>query len=79
MKMEKICIYWLPYHKRAKSRGKGISVNKVDGDNWELVQILEGQVKPSYLCLNKSTGPSVQHTWRFLPGKRIYRSGKMVP
>ena len=40
--------------KERKARGKGISVYKVDGDNWELVQILEGQVNPSYLCLNKA-------------------------
>ena len=65
MKMEKFAYIGCRTTKERKARGKGISVYKVDGDNWELVQILEGQVNPSYLCLNKSTGPSVQHTWRF--------------
>ena len=71
MKMEKFAYIGCRTTKERKARGKGISVYKVDGDNWELVQILEGQVNPSYLCLNKAQEPSVQHTWRFLPGKRI--------
>ena len=39
--------------KERNARGKGISVYAVDGDKWELLQILEGEVNPSYLCLNK--------------------------
>lgn len=54
MKMEKFAYIGCRTTKERKARGKGISVYKVDGDNWELVQILEGQVNPSYLCLNKA-------------------------
>ena len=49
MKMEKFAYIGCRTTKERKARGKGISVYKVDGDNWELVQILEGQVNPSYL------------------------------
>ena len=52
--MEKFAYIGCRTTKERKARGKGISVYKVDGDNWELVQILEGQVNPSYLCLNKA-------------------------
>ncbi|MCI6885680.1 MAG: lactonase family protein [Lachnospiraceae bacterium] len=38
--------------KERKARGKGIRVYKVDGKNWDLIQLLEGQVNPSYLCLD---------------------------
>ena len=44
MKMEKFAYIGCRTTKERKARGKGISVYKVDGDNWELVQILEGQV-----------------------------------
>ena len=54
MKMVKFAYIGCRTTKVRKARGKGISVYKVDGDNWELVQILEGQVNPSYLCLNKA-------------------------
>ena len=43
MKMEKFAYIGCRTTKERKARGKGISVYKVDGDNWELVQILEGQ------------------------------------
>ena len=48
MKMEKFAYIGCRTTKERKARGKGISVYKVDGDNWELVQILEGQVNPSW-------------------------------
>ena len=55
MKMEKFAYIGCRTTKERKARGKGISVYKVDGDNWELVQILEGQVNPSYLCIKHRT------------------------
>lgn len=39
--------------KERKARGRGISVYEVDENGWKLVQILEGQVNPSFLCLNE--------------------------
>ena len=41
MKMEKFAYIGCRTTKERKARGKGISVYKVDGDNWELVQILD--------------------------------------
>ena len=64
--------------KERKARGKGISVYKVDGDNWELVQILEGQVNPSYLCLNKAQDRLYSIHGDFCQVS-AFRSGKMVP
>lgn len=39
--------------KERNARGKGISVYQVFGDEWQLQSILEGEINPSYLCLNK--------------------------
>ncbi len=39
--------------KERKARGKGIRVYKVEGKRWELVQLLEGQVNPSYFCIDR--------------------------
>lgn len=39
--------------KERKARGKGIRVYRVERGVWKLLQIAEGQVNPSYLCLNK--------------------------
>lgn len=39
--------------KERNARGKGISVYQVEDGKWELVQILEGEINPSYLCINK--------------------------
>ncbi|MGN0373374.1 MAG: lactonase family protein [Enterocloster sp.] len=39
--------------KERKARGKGIRVYQVENGQWELVQLLEGQVNPSYLCLDQ--------------------------
>lgn len=38
--------------KERGARGKGISVYRVTEKGWEPVQVLEGQVNPSYLCLD---------------------------
>ena len=38
--------------KERNARGKGISVYSVENGQWKLLQILEGLVNPSYLCLN---------------------------
>lgn len=40
--------------KERKARGKGISVYEVEGNEWKLVQILEGLVNPSFLTINKA-------------------------
>ena len=40
--------------KERNARGKGISVYSVEEGRWELLQILEGEVNPSYLCLNEA-------------------------
>lgn len=40
--------------KERNARGKGISVYQLNGEKWELVQILEGEVNPSYLCINSA-------------------------
>lgn len=40
--------------KERNARGKGISVYSVENGRWELQQILEGEVNPSYLCLNQA-------------------------
>ncbi|MFR5601387.1 MAG: lactonase family protein [Lachnospiraceae bacterium] len=39
--------------KERNARGKGISVYQIDGTCWNLVQIVEGVVNPSFLCLNE--------------------------
>lgn len=39
--------------KERKARGKGIRVYEVSGSQWKLVQLLEGQVNPSFLCLDR--------------------------
>lgn len=39
--------------KERKARGKGIRVFQVEGKEWKPVQLLEGLVNPSYLCVNK--------------------------
>ncbi len=39
--------------KERGARGKGISVYRVTEHGWEPVQILEGMVNPSYLCLDR--------------------------
>ncbi|MBO5597862.1 MAG: lactonase family protein [Oribacterium sp.] len=39
--------------KERNARGKGISVYRVDGDKWTLLEIYKEIVNPSYLCLNK--------------------------
>ena len=39
--------------KERGARGKGISVYRVTENGWEPVQILEGMVNPSYLCLDR--------------------------
>ncbi len=38
--------------KERKARGKGIRVYEVDGKSWKPIQLLEGQVNPSYFCLD---------------------------
>lgn len=38
--------------KERGARGKGIGVYRVTENGWELLQVLEGQVNPSYLCLD---------------------------
>ena len=40
--------------KERNARGKGISVYSVEEGRWELLQLLEGEVNPSYLCLNEA-------------------------
>ena len=40
--------------KERNARGKGISVYSVEKGRWELLQLLEGEVNPSYLCLNEA-------------------------
>lgn len=40
--------------KERNARGKGIRVYEVDGKEWKLLQILEGQVNPSFLCLDQT-------------------------
>ena len=40
--------------KERSARGKGISVYSAEKGRWELLQILEGEVNPSYLCLNEA-------------------------
>ena len=41
--------------KERNARGKGISVYRVDDNGkWELIQILENLVNPSFLCLDKT-------------------------
>ncbi len=39
--------------KERGARGKGIGVYRVTEHGWEPVQVLEGQVNPSYLCLDR--------------------------
>lgn len=39
--------------KERNARGKGISVYRAEDKDWTHLQILEGEVNPSYLCLNK--------------------------
>lgn len=39
--------------KERNARGRGIKVYRIDGDQWTLLQVSEGQVNPSYLCLNR--------------------------
>lgn len=39
--------------KERKARGKGIRVYEVSENQWKLVQLLEGQVNPSYLCVDR--------------------------
>jgi len=39
--------------KERNARGKGISVYEVNGKEWKLRQVLEGEINPSYLCHNK--------------------------
>ncbi len=39
--------------KERKARGKGIRVYEIRNGEWVLKQIAEGQVNPSYLCLNQ--------------------------
>lgn len=40
--------------KERNARGKGISVYQVQDGEWKLQSILEGEINPSYLCLNKA-------------------------
>ncbi len=40
--------------KERNARGKGISVFQVQGRKWKLQSILEGEINPSYLCLNSA-------------------------
>lgn len=40
--------------KERKARGKGIRVYEVFQNQWKLIQLLEGQVNPSYLCIDRS-------------------------
>ncbi len=41
--------------KERNARGKGIKVFEISpGGDWKLVQLVEGMVNPSYLCLDKS-------------------------
>ena len=40
--------------KERNARGKGISVFTVRDGQWTLQSILEGEINPSYLCLNKA-------------------------
>lgn len=46
--------------KERNARGRGISVYEVNGqkmgdaDQWKLVRILEGEVNPSFLCINRN-------------------------
>lgn len=39
--------------KERNARGKGIRVYRIEHGAWQLLQIAEGQVNPSYLCLNQ--------------------------
>ena len=39
--------------KERNARGKGISVYEVNGKEWKLLRILEGQINPSFLCTNQ--------------------------
>ena len=39
--------------KERNARGKGISVYEVNEEGWKLKSILEGEINPSYLCLNR--------------------------
>jgi len=39
--------------KERNARGKGIRVYEIENGEWKLRQIAEGQVNPSYLCLNE--------------------------
>ena len=40
--------------KERKARGKGISVYEIEDGSWKLIQILEDQVNPSYLTMNRA-------------------------
>lgn len=41
--------------KERNARGKGISVYRITSDGlWELIQLVEGLVNPSYLCLDRT-------------------------
>lgn len=40
--------------KERNARGKGISVYKIENGKWELVQMVENLVNPSYLCFDKT-------------------------
>lgn len=49
--------------KERKARGKGIRVYEVSGSQWKLVQLLEGQVNPSFLCLDRQQKHLYSDSW----------------
>lgn len=49
--------------KERNARGKGIRVYEIENGEWKLHQIAEGQVNPSYLCLNEKQDLPLCHSW----------------
>lgn len=66
--------------KERNARGKGIYVYEIEENNWKLIQILENQINPSYLCIDEKQNflYSVHGDFSEVSSYKIDENGKIT-